>query len=94
MKKILALALTLVVPAVLFLNAWQGYRYFSLSHEVSTLESRQQDLVEKNMGVIAQIAFEQSPARVQEKALRLGLGEMDHGRATRVVVGAGTEQLP
>jgi hypothetical protein len=89
MKKILALAMTLVVPALIFLNAWQGYRYHMLSKEVSVLQERQQELVEKNMGVIAQIAYEQSPGRVEEKAVAmLHLSPVDQSRVTRVTVEA------
>ena len=86
MKKILALAMTLVIPALIFVNAWQGYRYNVLSKEVSTLQSRQQELVEKNMGVIAEIAYEQSPQRVEEKAAALRLSLADQSRITRVTV--------
>ncbi len=88
MKKIIALAMTLVVPALIFVNAWQGYRYHMLSKEVSVLQDRQQELVEKNMGVIAQIAFEQSPGRVEEKAAAMHLSLADQSRITRVTVEA------
>ncbi len=86
MKKILALAMALVVPALLFVNAWQGYRYHALSEEVAALEKRQKDLLESNMGAIARIAYEQSPQRVEERAVLLHLSTVDPSRVTRVVI--------
>jgi chromosome segregation and condensation protein ScpB len=95
MKKILALAMTLLVPALIFLNAWQGYRYHVLSDEVSALQDSQKELVEKNMGVIAQIAYEQSPLRVEEKAIaQLHLSPVDQSHVTRVVVGSSGVATP
>jgi hypothetical protein len=93
MKKILALVAALAIPALLFLNAWEGYKYGALSREVSVLEKRQRDLLEQNMGVVSRIAYEQSPQRVEQKASeQLDLVKIDPSRVTRVVVGNGGEQ--
>ena len=73
MKKILTAALCLTVPGLLFLNAWQGYRYNALSDQVAALEKEQKVLLEANRDIIGQIAFESSPERVAEKAAGLGL---------------------
>ena len=54
----------LVLPGLLFLNAWQGYRYNELADQVAALEKLQSATLDANRDVIAQIAFETSPARV------------------------------
>lgn len=68
MKRYLLAVLGLIVPGLLFLNAWQGYRYNELSDTVTGLEKQEQELLEANRDVIAEIAYEQSPSRVEEKA--------------------------
>jgi len=79
--------LGLIVPGLLFLNAWQGYRYSALSDTVAALEKQQQDLLEANRDAIAQIAYERSPARVEEKASKsFTLAPADLAHVTRVVV--------
>jgi len=81
MKKILVAALCLAVPGLIFLNAWQGYRYSALSDRVAELEKQQKDLLAANRDIIGQIAYETSPARVAEKAAALGLVPADDGAA-------------
>ncbi len=87
MKRTLLLAMALLVPVLLFLNAWQGFRYYSLSTEVAELEKRQVAIVEKNMETLARIAYERSPRRIEERAAgEPGLAPIDSSRTTRVVV--------
>jgi ABC-type phosphate transport system auxiliary subunit len=79
--------LSLLVPGLLCLNAWQGYRYNQLSNSVSALEKQQKDLLEANRDVIAEIAYERSPARVEEKASRsFTLTPVDQEHVTRVLI--------
>jgi hypothetical protein len=87
MKKILTAALCLAVPALFFLNAWQGYRFNALSDQVAALEKQQKDLLEANRDAIGQIAFESSPERVAEKAAGLGLVSADPSSVTRLQAG-------
>jgi hypothetical protein len=95
MKKILLLVFTLLVPGLLFLNAWEGYKYHVLTDEIEGLEKRQKELLERNMGVIARIAAEQSPARVEQRTVsELGLVSADQSTITRVVVGPGGDRTP
>ncbi len=87
MKRMLLLAVALLVPALLFLNAWQGFRYYTLSTEVADLEKRQKGIIEQNMETLAQIAHERSPQRIEERAAgEPGLAPIDGSRVTRVVV--------
>ena len=87
MKRYRLAFLGLIVPGLLFLNAWQGYRYDALSGAVSALEKRQQELLEANRDAIARIAYEQSAARVEEKALKeFSLVAVDPAHVTRVLI--------
>ena len=74
----------LAVPGFIFLNAWQGYRYNELTGQVAALEQQQQDLLNANRDVIAQIAYESSPERVEQKALALGLKPAAPSAVTRL----------
>jgi hypothetical protein len=95
MKRILTALLCLAIPGLLLLNAWQGYRYTSLSSEVSALEARQDELLEANRDAIGQIAFESSPDRVLQRAADLGLKTADDSVVQRLSVGAaGAVQSP
>ncbi len=93
MKRVLALVAALAIPALLFLNAWQGYKYSALTRDVSVLEKRQRDLLEQNMAVVSRIAYERSPQRVESRAEeQLNLEKIDPSRVTRVVIGSGGDQ--
>jgi hypothetical protein len=88
MKRILALAAAILVPALIFLNTLQGYAYHAISGEVTALETQQRVLLEKNMGVVSRIAYEQSPLRIEQKAEeQLHLVAIDQSRVTRVIMG-------
>ena len=86
MKRVLAAFFCLLVPGVLFLNAWQGYRYNALADSVAALEKQQKDLLEANRDVIGRIAYETSPERVAQKAAGLGLTAPAAGSVTRLQV--------
>ncbi len=86
MKTVLVVVLCLAVPGLIFLNAWQGYRYSELSSRITDLERQQKDLLAANRDTIGQIAYETSPVRVQEKASALGLVDADSPPGTSVGV--------
>jgi hypothetical protein len=77
MKRMLSALVCLAVAGLFILNAWEGYRYDTLSREVAALEARQNQLLEANRDAIGQIAYETSPDRVAEKAAGLGLVPAD-----------------
>ena len=89
MKRVLAAVICLAVPGVLFLNAWEGYRYDDLANQVAALEKQQKDLLDANRDAIAQIAYESSPERVEQKAAGIqGLKPLPQSAITRLHVGA------
>jgi hypothetical protein len=86
MKKIVKAVLCLAVPGLVFLNAWEGFRYSTLADEVAGLERQQKELLEANRDAIGQIAYESSPDRVAEKAAEMGLSAPDAESVTRLRV--------
>ena len=93
MKRYGLAVISLMVPSLLWLNAWQGYRYSELSNSVAALEKRQQDLLEANRDTLAQIAYEKSPVRVEEKAGKgYPLVPVDQSHVTHVVIQGFTEK--
>jgi hypothetical protein len=85
-KKIVLILAGLTIPGMIFLNAWQGFRYHELRREVARLEAEQEDLLEKNRNTIARIASARSPAEVEKKAVAAGLVPVEDGRLTVVSV--------
>jgi hypothetical protein len=84
MKRVFAALLCLAVPAVLFLNAWEGFRYGTTADRVRDLERSQQELLDANRDVIGRIAYETSPDHVAEKAAAAGLAAPADSAVTRV----------
>jgi hypothetical protein len=92
MRRIMWAVLCLAIPGLLFLNAWQGFRYNDLADRVGALEKEQKDLLEKNRDAIAQIAYETSPERVAQKAALVdGLIPLDQSAITRLQVDAAAQ---
>ena len=85
-KQIVLFLLSLTIPGLIFLNAWQGFRYHELRREVARLESEQEDLLEMNRNAIAKIASARSPEEVEKKAIAAGLVPVDDARLTTVAV--------
>jgi hypothetical protein len=88
MRKLLGAAAAILVPGLMFLNAWQGWRYERLSDEVAALEDRQRELLESNRNAIAEIARERSTDNVERRARELGLVTADPSQVTNIIVGS------
>jgi hypothetical protein len=86
MKRITIAILCLAIPALFFLNAWEGYRYTTLADQIAVLEKQQKGLLEANRDTIGQIAYEGSPERIAEKAAAIGLTRPDPPAVTRLQV--------
>ena len=87
-RRITTALLCLVVPALLLLNAWEGYRFTTLSDQVAALEDQQKALLESNRDIIGQIAYESSPSQVAMRAAAMGFVPADPATTTRLSVGA------
>jgi hypothetical protein len=67
MRGVLAILIT-TIPAFLFLNAWQVFRYEMMGAEVEALEIQQRELLESNKSVIIEIEMLGSPTRIDKLA--------------------------
>ncbi len=56
----------LIIPLLLFLNAWQGFRYERLSAEIRNYEYEQKEWFEENKRMLASLSVYSSPARVKK----------------------------
>ncbi len=87
MRRFLLAVSALLVPLLLFLNIWQGYRYERMRQEVSRLEEEQKNRLEDNKRLLAGIAVLSSPARIEKIAREdLGLKRLDPRRLLRVIL--------
>ena len=64
MKRLVALLMIASVPAFIFLNIWQVFRYEKLQHSIAVMEEEQQDWLERNKRMIAGIRVLSSPGRI------------------------------
>jgi len=58
----------ITIPALLALTIWQSNKFYSLKQELNRLEQTQNDWVENNESLIADIAELSSPKRIEHKA--------------------------
>ena len=68
MKKILPILAAALVPALIFLNVWQSFRYTRVREEIARLEALQKEWREANRRLIAGIAVYESPGRINALA--------------------------
>lgn len=64
-KKFIITLLVITVPALLFLNAWQSFRYERVSAEIRNYEQEQKEWFEENKKMLATVSVYSSPARVR-----------------------------
>ena len=68
MSRRLITVLVVLIPALLFANVIQAFRYSQLTSEVSRLEREQRELFEENKRIILAIALLSSPHRIGKLA--------------------------
>lgn len=68
MKRILVVLVVCTIPALLFLNAWQVFRFNRELSSVRELETRQRELIEENKNTLIGIEVLSSPSRIDEIA--------------------------
>jgi cell division protein FtsL len=85
MSRRITLALVILVPILLFANAFQAYRYNQLEQEINRLERQQLSLIEENKRAILAISVLSSPQRVGPLAEdELGLERPDEENIIRM----------
>ncbi len=69
MKTSVLLGLAALVPALLFANVLQGFRFEQQERAIATLQREQRELFEENKRAITGIAMLRSPTRLREIAI-------------------------
>ena len=86
MRKVF-LVIAITVPALLFLNVWQVYRYDSIKEDIVSLEEQQREWLERNKRMIAGITVFRSPERIRTLAEEeLDLKKLENGQLLRIKV--------
>ncbi|MDX9799969.1 MAG: hypothetical protein RBT69_01385 [Spirochaetia bacterium] len=66
-KKTVLVALAVItIPVLLFLNAWQGFRFERMNAEIRNYEYEQKEWFEENKRMLAALSVYSSPARVKK----------------------------
>jgi len=87
MRKKIVFLLLCTVPALVFLNIWEVFRFEDLKKSVAVLEQQQKEWLEKNKRIIAGIAVLSSPARIDMLAREeLELQKLESGKLIRIEV--------
>ena len=74
MRRTFRLLLIITIPAFVFVNIYQTYRYQTAGQTVTLLENHEKSWLEQNKRLIAGIAVLSSPARIAQIATsKLGL---------------------
>ena len=66
MRRILLVVVVCSVPALMFLNAWQVFRFGQALDEIRELERAQRELIEENKNTLVGIEVLSSPSRLEE----------------------------
>jgi cell division protein FtsL len=86
-RKRVILLLLCTVPALVFLNVWEVFRFEELKSTVQSLEAEQKEWLEKNKRMITGIAVLNSPARIEMLAKEeLELEKPDIGDIIRILL--------
>ncbi|MDR2747183.1 MAG: septum formation initiator family protein [Treponema sp.] len=75
--RLLVYFVSLSIPALLSLVAWQSSRYLDLKREIAVIEKEQEEWVESNNRLIAAVAILSSSERIEHISRnQLGLSRM------------------
>lgn len=68
-KNILAVMLTLAIPAMLLGGVWQSTQYAELESEIRVLDERQYEIIAMNKRLVSGISVLSSPERIERVAV-------------------------
>lgn len=69
MKKVIFLSAVVLIPAFIFLNIFQSYRFYDLKQEVAKMEANQKEVFELNKEILSNIALYKSLDRLEKAAV-------------------------
>jgi len=77
--------IVLTVPMLFYLEVWQVARYRELTEEISVLEKEQENWIDQNKKILADISVLRSPERIERLAVeQLGLEPLDPEKILRI----------
>lgn len=77
--------ITLLIPGILCLYAFQAKKYTDLTKEIAELELKQEQLIEENKKLISDISLLSSPERIEKIATEeLGMHKAENEDIIRV----------
>jgi len=91
MKRVVVLILVCTIPALLFLNAWQVFRFSEQLAKIRELEVKQRELIEDNKKTLVGIEVLSSPSRIDEIVGEMG-GVEKRTNVDRVLIRVGAQE--
>lgn len=64
-KTVILYILAFIIPVVLFVDAYQSFRYNALERDVSAIEQRQYEIIEDNKRSVSAISVMTVPGRIE-----------------------------
>lgn len=81
----LLVVLIVLVPMLLFANAWQSYRTYQLDRAIRSIKTEHARLLNENTRLVVGIAGLRSPSRIREIALaELGMQNLQSSQILRI----------
>ena len=74
---VLLYLMVFTIPVFMGITAWQSIRYTALEKKTKALELNQEEWVEKNKRLIADIATLTSSEKIEDAAVDLGLSKIE-----------------
>lgn len=77
-KKVFMFLAAIIIPSLLFINAWQAFRFRDFRKDIRSFEKEQESWVESNRRLISAVTVYSSPGRVSKVARgKLSLERLD-----------------
>ena len=93
MKKIIFLSAVVLIPAFIFLNVFQNFRFYILEKEIAELEAEQKEKFELNKEILSNIALYKSLDRLEKAAVeKYGLVKIPEENVVHVRLPEGGSQ--
>ena len=90
MKRLVLLLLVFSIPVLLSMEVWQVFRFQRMREEVRALEAEQNDWLDQNKKILANISLFRSPERIESVAMdELGLEYIRESRVTQIKIRGG-----
>jgi cell division protein FtsL len=86
LKKLLVPLIVLIIALPVWLIVWQSSQFNVLEQEAIRLETEQKEKIDRNKQLIAEILEYATSARIEERALELGLKKISPERVLQIKI--------